>query len=220
MIKPLKKYQIQVNPFEATYDWSLTNTDNENLLLYESTGSDDGEPYALEFIDYSQSYAFDNYNCALAQEQQTNGNVITVDYGLNVSGLFYPDTDPQNNDGTYQRMIYAQIKTTFYNEYRDPTKIWGVETIDFDLSKTTKNLSDEFRIIYIPQISFGDKIVPNTVIFTDNTLDNPYTITDDGNGNLLAGNNLFSHQQEVGNYTNNFIADISSSYCDYYWANL
>jgi hypothetical protein len=217
MIKPLKKYQIQINPFEITYDWSLSNTNNENLLLYESTGSDDGVPYALEFIDYGHDYAFDNYNCDIALEQQTNGNIITIDYGLNLSGLFYPDIDPQNNDGTYKRMIYYQIKTTFYNEYRDPTKIWGLENIDFDLSKTTRNLSDYFRIIYIPKLSFGDKIVPNTVEMTDNTLDNPYTITDDGNGNLLAGFNLFSHQQEVGNFPNTFISSLSSSYCVYYW---
>ncbi len=217
MIKPLKKYQIQVTPFESTYNWSLNNIDNTALLLFESTGSDDGEPYALEFIDYSQQYAFDNYNCSLAQEQQTNGNVVTIDYGLNISGLFYPNTDPQNSDGTYQRMIYAQIKTTFYNDYRDPTKVWGLETLDFEINKTNKYLSDEFRIIYIPQITFGDKVIPNSVTFTDNTLDNPYTIIDDGNENLIAGTNLFSHQQEIGDFLNNFILTESSSYCQYYW---
>ena len=217
MIKVLKKYQIQVTPFESTKDWSLNNTDNNALLLYESTGSDDGLPYALEFLDYSQSNAFDNNNCDIALEQQTGGDLITIDEGLKITGLFYPDTDPKNDDGNYKRMVYSQIKTTFYNTYHDPTKIWGLENIDFELSKTKRMLSDRFRLFYIPQVVFGDKITPNTLVMTDNTFDNNYTIIDDGNGNLIAGTNLFSHQQEVGNYINNFYADQSSSYCNYYW---
>ena len=219
MIKPLKKYEIQLNPFQSTYEWELNNTNNLALLLFESTGSDDGTPYAVEFIDYGLTSSFENTNCDIALEQQTNGNVITIDYGLNVSGLFYPDTDPQNIDGTYQRMIYTQIKSMFYNKYKNPAEIWGLENIDFDLSQTQRILYDKFRIIYIPQESFGDKIIPNTVKLIDNTTDNYYTISDDGNGNLIAGTNLFSNQQEVGNYSNNFSPSMSSSYCDYYWNN-
>jgi len=218
MIKPLKKYQIQLTPFDATYNWSLNNTDNQNLLLFESTGSDDGLPYALEFIDYNQTGSFINSYCDLAQEQQTNGNLVIIDYGLNISGLFYPDIDPQNPDGTYLRMIYSQIKTTFYNEYRDPTKLWGLENIDFDSSQNKRLLSDEFRILYIPQEVFGEKIIPGTFSLIENTLDNQYIISDDGNGNLMAGINLFSHQQEVGNFTNSFCSYMSSSYCNYYWS--
>jgi len=106
----------------------------------------------------------------------------------------------------------------FYNTYLDPTKIWGIENIDFELSKTKRILAEQFRLFDIPRIVFGDKMTPKSITMTDNTLDNPYTVTDDGNGNMFAGTNLFSHQQELGEYGNEFIANMSSSLCDWYWA--
>jgi hypothetical protein len=216
MIKLLKKYQVQVTLFTATKDWNLNNTDNQNLLLFESTGSDDGLPIALEFIDYDLNWAFDNDICDIALEQQPN-DLATSQIGLNVQGIVYPNTEPLNDDGTYKRSIYHQVKTMFYNSYLDPSKIWGVENIDFTLSQTQRSLSDQFRLVDVPRSVYGDKITPNTVVVYDNTLDNVYTITDDGNGNLFAGKNLFSHQQELGEYVNKFIASESSSYCDFYW---
>lgn len=216
MIKLLKKYQIQLTPFEATKNWELNNINNDNLLLFESTGSDDGLPIALEFIDYTHTSSFENSTCNIALEQQ-GGDFINLREGLNVVGTFYSDVEPMNNDGTFKRSIYHQVKTMFYNTYYDPTKTWGIENIDFELAKTKKTLSDRFRIIDVPRSIFGDKIVPKSVMMYDNTLDNQYIVTDDGNGNLLAGMNLFSHQQELGEYKNEFVTSQSSSYCDYYW---
>ena len=220
MIKALKKYQVQVTPFSATKEWNLNNTCNSNLLLYESTGSCDGSPYALEFIDYGDGseYPMDNSSCSIALEQQPD-DLATLEMGLNVNGIFYPETDPQNSDGTYQRSIYHQVQTMFYNLYLDPSKIWGLENIDFPLSQTQRLLSDEFRLIDVPRVVYGEKILPNSVVLHDTTTDNNYTITDDGNGNLFAGPNLFSSQQELGEFVNEFIANESSSYCDYYWNN-
>jgi len=221
MIKSLKQYEIQVTPFFATKTWDLNNTSNDNLLLFESTSSDDGLPFAVEFIDYGDGskYPLNNNSCSIALEQQPN-DLATIEFGLNVSGLFYPDTDPINSDGTYKRLIYSQIKTSFYNSYLDPTKIWGIENIDFDNSQTKRFLADEFELIGVPRIVYGERIVPNTVVIYDNTTDNNYTISDDGNGNLFAGNNLFSHQQELGEYSNQFVSNVSSSYCNNYWNNL
>ena len=34
-------------------------------------------------------------------------------------------------DRTYKRLIYSQIKNSFYNDYNDPTKMFGLENIDF-----------------------------------------------------------------------------------------
>jgi hypothetical protein len=105
----------------------------------------------------------------------------------------------------------------FYNSYFDPSKVWGSENIDFQLSKTKRNLSDKFRLFNIPREVFGDKIVPKSVVAFDDTLDNDYIITDDGNGNLFAGTNLFSFQQELGKFINEFNANESSHACDLYW---
>jgi hypothetical protein len=215
MIKSLKKYQVQLTPFEATKNWALNNSDNDNLLLTE-----DDFPIALEFIDYGDGSGlpYENSLCDIALEQQGT-DLATVEDGLYVTGPFYPDTEPANIDGTYKRSIYYQVRTMFYNLYLYPTKIWGTENIDFELSKTKRILAEQFRLFDIPRIVFGDKMTPKSITMTDNSLDNPYTVTDDGNGNMFAGTNLFSHQQELGEYGNEFIANESSSLCDWYWAN-
>jgi hypothetical protein len=135
--------------------------------------------------------------------------------GLKVSGLFYPETDPQNQDGTYQRVVYAQVVQMFYNNYRDPTKMWGLEEIDFEKSQTKKFVSDKFKMFEIPQGVFGEKMIENTIQLFDTTTDNDYIITDDGHCNLFAGTNLFSHQQEIGKYLNEYLSG-SSGECDVY----
>lgn len=214
MIKSLKKYQVQLTPFEATKNWALNNTDNENLLLME-----DDYPVALEFLDFGSGVGVpvENFGCDIALEQQGT-DLATIEEGLKVTGIFYPETDPSNIDGTYKRTIYSQVKTMFYNSYLDPTKIWGIDNIDFELSRTKRILADQFRLFNIPRMVFGDRMTPKSIVIQDNTLDNLYTITDDGNGNLFAGENLFSHQQELGEYVNEFDATMSSSLCDWYWA--
>lgn len=219
MIKLLKQYQVQTSPFNATKNWHLNNIDNDNLLLFESTGSDDGEPFALEFIDYGDGSGLpvDNSSCDIALEQQDNDLAIMRE-GLNVTGIVNPEIEPINSDGTYKRSIYHQVRTMFYNRYLDPSKVWGLENIDFGVSKTQRILADEFRLFDVPRNVYGDKVIPKSVTIVDDTQDNLYTITDDGNGNLFAGKNVFSHQQELGEYVNEFHANLTSSYCDYYWA--
>jgi hypothetical protein len=184
------------------------------LLLTE-----DDYPVALEFLEYSYNSASINNHCDIALEQQDDDNA-NLEEGRKILGSFYPNIDPTNLDGTYKRAIYYQVRTSFYNKYYDPSKIWGIENIDFELSKTKRILSDQFVLVDIPRNVFGDKIIPNSVTMYDNTLDNYYVITDDGNGNLFAGINLFSHQQELGEYKNSFVAEKSSSYCDFYWNNI
>jgi hypothetical protein len=219
MIKALKKYEIQLTPFTVAKNWNLNNVDNPNVLLFESTGSDDGEPLAQEFIDYgpnTQEFPIDNYECDIALEQQPD-DLATVEQGLNVQGTFYPNKDPQNPDGTYKRPIYHQVESMFYNSYFDPSKILGLEEIDFELSETKRLLSDLFQLIDIPTVVFGARILPQSVTIYENNLDNPYVITDDGNNNLFAGPNIFASQQELGSFGNSFDANVTNSYCDYYW---
>ncbi len=213
MLKTLHKNDTQVTSFAVTKNWELSNTLNEDVVLIDTTSSID-IPVGLEYIIYTPETTITSSNCDIALETQDD-DLASYRTGLKISGLFYPNTDPQNGDGTYQRMVYSQIYNTFYNLYRDPTKIWGLETLDFELSNTKRFLSDEFTLIDIPPLIFGEKIIPNTFTFYNTTTNNDYTIIDDGNCNLIAGNNLFSHQQEVGYFSNNFIAT-SSKYCDYY----
>ena len=215
MLKSLKKYQIQITPFIATKDWQLSNATNNDLYLFESTGSNDGLPYALEYIDYSNNTPITSSVCDIALEKQEL-DLVNFRDGLKLSGIFYPDVDPKNNDGTYKRVIYSQIVQTFYNGYRNPTKMWGMENIDFDKSQTLKFVSDKFKLFDIPQLVFGEKILEYTVKLFDRTTDNDYIIQDDGHCNLFAGFNIFSHQQELGDYKNEFVEGDNSD-CGYYW---
>lgn len=215
MIKLLKKYQIRSTPFDAAKNWALSNVENNDLWLMEDTGSE--VPVALQFLDYGDgsSTPFENSSCNIALEQQTDDRAI-IREGQKTTGPFYADQDPTNPDGTYKRTIYSQVHTMFYNDYRNPTQMWGLENIDFDLSETKKMLTNKFRLISIPRLVYGDKIIPLSVELTDPTLDNLYTIIDDGNGNLFAEKNLFSKFQTLGEYSNHF-ATGSNSDCDYYW---
>ena len=214
MLKSLHKDDTQTIPFVATKDWELSNVTNGDLVLMEHSGSD-GPPVALEYLEYSPySPPYTSSACDIALEQQSLDLASTRD-GLNVTGLFYPNIDPQNSDGTYQRMVYSQISNMFYNNYRDPTKIWGIEKIDFDLSQTKRFISDKFKLFDISPSVFGEKMLQNSVILYDTTTDNNYTITDDGNCNLFAGINLFSKQQELGEYSNVY-ASGSNAGCDLY----
>lgn len=213
MIKLLKGYQVMLTPFQATKNWALSNNGNDEVLLTE-----DGIPIALEFLDYNEGSGSPviNSSCDIALEQQDDDKA-NLEIGQKGTGIFYPDTEPTNDDGTFKRTIFSQIQTTFYNAYRDPTKLWGIENIDFELSKNKRRLTDQFRLFDVPPTVFGDKIVPSTVFLMDNSLDNDYLITDDGNGNLNAGTNLFSKQQELGGpFTNSFTTGTSSA-CNDYW---
>jgi hypothetical protein len=173
-----------------------------------------GLPVALEYINYGLSASVTASGCNIALEQQEL-DLASFKDGLKIAGIFYPDSDPTNIDGTYQRCVYTQIAGMFYNSYRDPTKIWGTETIDFENSQTKRFIADKFKMFEIPQIVFGEKILPNTVVMYDTTTDNNYTFTDDGNCNLFAGTNLFSRQQELGQYLNFFTTGNNNS-CDFY----
>lgn len=180
----------------------------------EHSGSD-GDPVAIEYIDYGTGSISFNYACAVAKEQQVKDRA-EYRVGQKVTGIFYPETEPTNADGTYKRLVYSQIRELFYNNYRDPTKIWGMERIDFDQSQTRKYLTDQFQLFDIPRYVFGEKIAENTVVMIYTSLDNDYVVTDDGYNNLFAGTNLFSRQQEIGEFLNNFRTG-SNHDCDDYF---
>ena len=213
MLKLLHKNDTQITPFIVTKNWDLSNVKNEDLILMEHSGSD-GLPVALEYFDYGTLLPVSSSVCNISKENQTNDKAL-FKTGLKVNGTFYPELDPQNLDGTYQRVVYSQIVNTFYNNLRNPTKIWGLEEIDFEGSQTKRFVADRFKMFEIPREVFGEKMLEKTIIIYDTTTDNNYTITDDGNCNLFASSNIFSRQQEVGNFSNNLTSG-SSSLCDSY----
>ena len=212
MLKSLHKDDTQLTPFVVTKNWELSNVTNEDLILMEHSGSD-GPPVALEYLDYTPTGPTIAYGCNIAKEQQDLDKVQFRD-GVKLSGIFYPDTDPVNTDGTYQRVVYSQVVNMFYNTFRDPTKMWGLEEIDFEKSQTKKFVADRFKLYEIPQIIFGEKMLEYSVTLFDRKTDNDYIITDDGHNNLFAGPNIFSHKKEIGQFLNHLISG-SNQYCDW-----
>lgn len=203
MIKQINSQNFLTSPFVTQKTWELSNTNNDDLILLES-GSQE-YTLALEFVDYSSGTGVLNTSCSIALENQSD-DLAVYQQGYSGSGTFNTETEPINNDGTYQRSIYSLINAAFYNNYKDPFKIFGVENIDFPLSNTYRNISDYIRVFNIPQTIFGERIIPNSLVFEDETLDDNVKIIDDGNQNLIAFPNLFSQVQEVRAFGNNILS--------------
>ena len=191
MLKQISKSNTILSPFDAVKSWNLSNIDNEDIPL-----TDDTSEIALEYNDYTSGTGVLNRQCNIALEQQVDDKAV-YEEGISGSGFFNPDTDSRNNDGTYKRLVYNQIEKAFYNNYRNPLEIFGMDNIDFPLSNTDRIISSNFLMFNIPRRIMGDKIVPGSVEFFDTNLDDNVTIYDDTYGNLIAGENLFSKIQEV-----------------------
>jgi hypothetical protein len=235
MIKHINSQNILTTPFIAVKERELFNAQNEDVVLIEPNSSSintwndfltwndsltwedltltpiPDTAVALEYIDYNGLFPIINSDCNIALEQQPEDQII-YEEGITGSGLFYPNSEPRNQDGTYKRLVHTQTKAAFYNTYNNPIEIFGIEYIDFPLSKTVRNIADDFRIFNIPQQIFGDRLTENTIQLFDNSLDDNVTITDDGYQNLNAGTNLFSKIQEI-RYLGNLLTPGSSSFC-------
>jgi len=212
MIKQIDPQNIIITPFVAVKDWSLSSIQNDELVLIEQSASVQEIPVAMDYVDYASSYSFLNRDCNIALEQQEVNEVIYRE-GERRSGIFYPDIEPLNPDGTYKRLIYSQIEKAFYNYYGNFTQIFGIENVDFLLGRTERFLSEHLREFSVPQYIFGDKISKKSIQLVDNSLDDIVSVTDDGFGNLYAGQNLFSRIQEVRSFENVVLSGSASHSC-------
>jgi hypothetical protein len=206
MIKQLKKSDIFTSPFIAVKSWELFNYDSDDTVMIESSSLDTTLAVALDYIDYYTGNPLLNRSCDILLEHQEVDDEIIYEEGISGSGKFDPNNDPRNDTGTYKSILYTQINRAFYNNYRNPTQIFGMENIDFPLSKTNRYLADDFRMFTIPQRIFGDKIVEGSVQLYDTNLDDNVVIYDDKFGNLIAIRNLFSKVQEVRKLENIIMA--------------
>jgi hypothetical protein len=152
-----------------------------------------------------------SYNTA-----QSTTDYVTVYNGIanfNLDG--YDDTNIENNaliSGSswysIRNLFYGKIFSTGSGTLSEPS---GAATLPpyYDEFQQ-KSLSSNAVIISIPQIKFGEGIVPKTVTLLDSTTSNrPYNSTstiniiDDGLGNLIdTQNNIYS--ASVGNISYDF----------------
>lgn len=199
MIKNVQKRTVLCTPFVASKQWELFNVENEDVVLieetYPHTEISSELPVALDYIDYSGNPII-NRDCDIALEQQTTDLAI-YEEGENRSGVFDPNLEPVNDDGTFKRLVHAQTKQAFYNSFQNPIQIFGMDNIDFQLGGTYRHITDFFRMFNINRNIYGERITEGTLELFDTALDDNATIHDDAKGNIIAEKNLFSRVQEV-----------------------
>jgi len=220
MIKSINKNNVLITPFIATKGCEMSGIQTDDLLLIEATPATGSSPatssipIALDFVDYGAGVNNPvlNRNCSLALEQQTLDQVI-YEEGISGSGMFYPDAEAVNINGSYKRLVWNQIKSAFYNEHHNPTQLFGMENVDVNLSGTKRLFANRVRVFTVPRIVFGEKLLENSIRLIDNALDDKYVIVDDGQGNLIAKDNLFSKYQAVRPWVNLIVTGSTGYTC-------
>lgn len=209
MIKHINHQNFSTTPFVATKSWELFNIENDSVIMLEPFENGVQIPdtnLALDYIDYTiGTNPIINTECSIALEQQEEDQII-FEEGISSSlKTFDPISQPKNTTGTYKSLLYRQIANAFYNTYKNPTQIFGMENIDFPSDKTERWIAENFRMFTIPQKMFGEKLVEGSVRFYDTSFDDNVDIYDDKSGNLIAANNLFSKIQELGSFENDIV---------------
>jgi len=98
------------------------------------------------------------------------------------------DTDEKSN-GINRKVIYASIKSQFYNNPATASLLTEVGRRKSYASKDERVLENEIAIFPISQIYYGEGIKPGTVVLQDG--DTGRTYTDDGYSNLIdSGSNI------------------------------
>lgn len=211
MIKHINKQNLLTTPFVAAKSWDLYNVNPQELVLTELTGSE--EDVALEYVDYTVDPPSLNRDCNIALEQQSSDRAI-IEEGISGSGTFLPNSEIVNpRTNTFKRLVYDQTQKAFYNSYRNPLEIFGMDNIDFPLGRTNRFIADRFIMFTIPTSIFGERMKENTIRILDDTFDDNLVVSDDGYGNLIAGTNLFSKVQEVRHFANLILDGTSSVSC-------
>ena len=176
---------------------------------------------AIVLVSLNSAKKESRYAAALTTTQSISKVIAVCDaIDPRPDPFFDSGSDPRNNTGTYQRLVHSQIKNAFYNEYNNPTQMFGMENIDFQLTEITKSLSEKFKIFTVKKEYLGDRLLKNSIMLVDNALDDTYTIVDDGNGNLVARSNLFAKIQEVKEFDNSPTEEGFNSYCEWKKENL
>lgn len=208
MIKNIRTNNVLTTPFTAVKGWTLFNTVSDDLVLLETNDFF----VAFEYVNFYETTPVIDRICNIALQYNTN-NDATVEEGISGSGFFYPDTEAQNRSGTYKRLVYTQTAQTFYNTYNNPVQIFGMDNIDFPLSRTNRNLGNQFLLFSISRNVMGEKLVEGSIKMQDLYLDDNATIVDDAYGNLIIGYNLFSKIQEVRHIENIIVDGTADTNC-------
>lgn len=115
----------------------------------------------------------------VVDEQDTD---ISVLYGVSSSFGEFEEGDDISG------VIYRSIQAQFYRDSTNASILTEVGKRRSYASTDERNLENEFGLIAIPQIKYGEGIKVGTVKFTDNVTDKVYE--DDGYSNLVSGSTV------------------------------
>lgn len=222
MIKSLKKNDIRTTPFTAAKKWNPQNKLHKDLILWQS-GSVSGS-LSLTFKEFNDGtvppYTYISSAISLQQQEE---DFLRFREGVNLSGSISPTGsfyyDPvlseKNLDGTYKTVLYATTKHLFYKESQDPTKIFGLESLDS--SNVNRSLPNKISTFNIPQNKFGEKVIPKSVAIKHEIQGQTYNVVDDGNSNLVINDKTFINNQDVNidKVAANITLNISAGTYDY-----
>jgi len=222
MIKSLKKNDIRTTPFTAAKKWNPQNKLHKDLILWQS-GSVSGS-LSLTFKEYNDGtvapYTYISSAIALQQQQD---DFLRFREGVNLTGSISPTGsfyyDPvlseKNVDGTYKTVLYATTKHLFYKESQDPSKIFGLESLDS--SNVNRSLPNKISTFNIPQNKFGEKVLPKSVVIKHEIQGQTYNVVDDGNSNLVVSDKTFINNQDsnIDKVAANITLNILSGTYDY-----
>ena len=122
------------------------------------------------------------------KEWTLDENDISPIFGENGDGTFVDlDTDEVSN-GFNKKVVYASIKSQFYNNAATASLLTEVGRRISYASTNERILENDIAVFSIPQIYYGEGIKPGTVVLQDEQLGRTYT--DDGYSNLKYGNEI------------------------------
>jgi hypothetical protein len=208
MIKNLRRSDITVRPFNTFKRWRFGNIDPEDVLMTE-----DGCPIFTSYISSSSPLLCadpDFSSSAISPEQQQVQFDFKIVEGEKIVGHFYESGSDEYNfsdnptnriDGSYKRLIFNSIKSSFYNEFNNPEYLFGVESVDRDprgKKREIRNIQKRIRVGQLSSQTFGHKIQPGTVKIKDQSNpDETYTLVDDGYTNLLLDDVFFKAEIDL-----------------------
>ena len=114
------------------------------------------------------------------KEWELTHNDISVIYGTTGSGLFDPDTDDVNTDGSYKRLVYKSIKSQFYNNPATSSILTEVGKRKSYASTDERVIENDIALLSIPQSMYGNGVKVGSLVLEHDGL----TLYDDSYSNL------------------------------------
>lgn len=164
------------------YDKSFSET-SESIRNYPNPS----DFYTTTSVD---SVRNDDFNLTLEEDDD---RFVKVESGIKIEKYirFLPVSESKNVNGTYKRLIYDQIKNSYYSDTKDPTKLLGLENIDLFLDKSNRSIGNQIKVATLPQAYYGDAIQKGTVRVRDESQEQSITFVDDGDGNMITSGSVF-----------------------------